>query len=120
MPNGVERPIILKRHDYLEIESLTSKDSVDVYSMSEESFDVEASNEESPEDEDTVSLNNEQKGVVGREQTLKKQLQKLDASAKHLSKADDCRKIIAVSVYSLKIEERLKWNYSESQMECYE
>lgn len=95
--NGVERPIILKRDDYLEIESLTSEDSVDVYSMSEDSFDVEASNEESPEDEDTISLNNEQKGVVGREQTLKKQLKKLDTNAKHL--ADNCDEIIAVPVY---------------------
>ena len=75
--NGVGRPIVLKRDDYLEIESLTSEDSVDVYSMSEESFDVEASNEESPEDEDTVSINNERRGVVvGADQTLKKQLKK--------------------------------------------
>ena len=113
--NGVERQIVLKRDDYLEIESLTSEDSVDVYSMSEESFDVEASNEESPEDEDTVSINNERRGVVvGADQTLKKQLKKLDANAKHLCKADE---IIAVSVYGLENEERKKDSLNENDIE---
>uniref|UniRef100_A0A1X7T8I5 Uncharacterized protein n=1 Tax=Amphimedon queenslandica TaxID=400682 RepID=A0A1X7T8I5_AMPQE len=82
--------------------------------MSEESFDVEASNEESPEDEDTVSLNNEQKGVVGREQTLKRQLKKLHTNAKHLSKADE---IIAVSVCGLKIEEKKKDSDNKNDIE---
>ena len=113
--NGVGRPIVLKRDDYLEIESLTSEDSVDVYSMSEESFDVEASNEESPEDEDTVSINNERRGVVvGVDQTLKKQLKKLDANGKHLCKADE---MIAVSVYGLENEERKKDSLNENDIE---